>query len=132
MTVPRFDIHTDHFHPSSETMLPADLHTSSSFYVTWFFYYVNWALWTPDIPLALPFTASNLSTTRYILRVLLVYQNFVFLKSACLILDYLIHDAEDNGVDKAYSSHSHQAQQEEVGITVQLEVGGLWVKDGAH
>lgn len=73
----------------------------------------------------------TLPTTCYILRVLLLYQNF-FLRSAFLILHYLIHDAEDNGVDKTYSSHSHQAQQEEVGITVQLEVGGLWVKDGAH
>lgn len=41
-------------------------------------------------------------------------------------------DAEDDGVDKAYSGHAHQTQQEEVGIAIQLEVGGFWVKDGAH
>lgn len=45
---------------------------------------------------------------------------------------YLIHDAEDDGVDKTDASHSHQAQQEEVGVVVQLEVGGLGVEDGAH
>lgn len=57
-------------------------------------------------------------------------------QNICLIhsvyLDYLVHDAEDNGVYEADSSHSHQTQQEEVGITVQLEVGGFGVKYGAH
>lgn len=46
--------------------------------------------------------------------------------------DYLINDAENDGVDKAYSSHSHQTQEKEVGITIQLEVGGFRVKDRAH
>lgn len=48
------------------------------------------------------------------------------------VTDYLIHDAENDGVDKAYSSHSHQTQEKEVGITIQLEVGGFRVKDRAH
>lgn len=47
-------------------------------------------------------------------------------------LHYLVHDTEYNGVNKADSSHSHQTQQEEVGIAVQLEVGGFGIKDGAH
>jgi len=50
----------------------------------------------------------------------------------CPLLDYLVHDTEDNGVYKADSSHSHQTQQEEVGITIQLKVGGFGIKDGAH
>lgn len=48
------------------------------------------------------------------------------------VAQYLVHDAEDDGVDKADASYSHQAQQEEVGVAVQLEVGGLGVQDGAH
>lgn len=47
-------------------------------------------------------------------------------------LHYLVHDTEYNGVNKADSSHSHQTHQEEVGIAVQLEVGGFRIKDGAH
>lgn len=46
--------------------------------------------------------------------------------------NYLIHDTENDGVDKAYSSHSHQTQEKEVGVAIQLEVGGFWVKDWAH
>lgn len=48
------------------------------------------------------------------------------------VAQYLVHDAEDDGVDKADASYSHQAQQEEVGVAVQLEVRGLGVEDGAH
>ena len=50
----------------------------------------------------------------------------------CPPVHHLVYDAEDNRVDKADSSYSHQTQQEEVGITVQLEVGGFGIQDGAH
>lgn len=43
-----------------------------------------------------------------------------------------MNDAERNRVYKAYYSHAHQTQQEEVGITIQLEVSGFGVQDGAH
>lgn len=56
----------------------------------------------------------------------------VAIHSTSHILDYLVHDTKGDGVDKANSSHSHQTQQEEVGIAVQLEVGGFWIKDGSH
>ena len=45
---------------------------------------------------------------------------------------HLFHDAQDDGVDEADGGHAHQAQEEEVGVVVQLEVRGLGVEDGAH
>ena len=48
------------------------------------------------------------------------------------LLGYLVHDTEDDGVDEADPCHPHQAQQEQVSIVVQLEVGGFRVEDGAH
>lgn len=47
-------------------------------------------------------------------------------------MHYPIHDTEDNWVNEADSSHSHETQQKEVGVTIQLEVGGFGIKDGAH
>ena len=46
--------------------------------------------------------------------------------------NYLVDDAEHDGVDEPDHGHAHQAQQEEVGVAVQLEVRGLGVQDGAH
>lgn len=45
---------------------------------------------------------------------------------------YLVEDADDDGVQEPDARHTHQAEQEEVGLAVELEVGGLWVQDGAH
>lgn len=45
---------------------------------------------------------------------------------------YLVHHAEDDGVDESDRCHSHQAQQKEVGVSVELEVSGFGVEDGAH
>lgn len=45
---------------------------------------------------------------------------------------HLVHDTEDDGVDEADPRHPHQAQQEQISIAVQLEVGGFGVQDGAH
>lgn len=45
---------------------------------------------------------------------------------------HLVDDAEDDGVEEADASHAHQAQQELVGVAVQLEVSGLGVEDGPH
>ena len=45
---------------------------------------------------------------------------------------YLVHYAEDDGVDEADPCHPHQTQQEQVGVSVQLEVCGFGVEDGAH
>lgn len=47
-------------------------------------------------------------------------------------VQYLVYDAEDDGVDEANAGHSHQTEQEEIGISVQLEVSGLGVQDGAY
>lgn len=59
-------------------------------------------------------------------------RTLAFVQSARHLQMYLVQNTENNGVDKANSSHSHQTQQEEVGITVQFEVGGFWVKNRAH
>lgn len=45
---------------------------------------------------------------------------------------YLAHDTEDNGVDEADPCDPDQTQQEQVSITVQLEVRGFRVEDGAY
>lgn len=47
-------------------------------------------------------------------------------------LSHLVDDAEDDGVEEADASHAHQAQQELVGVTVQLEVSGFGVEDGSY
>lgn len=51
---------------------------------------------------------------------------------ASRMAEYLVHDTEDDGVDEANQSHSYQTQEKEVGVAIQLEVGGFWVKDRAH
>lgn len=45
---------------------------------------------------------------------------------------YLVEDADDDGVEEADARHAHQAEQKQVGLAVELEVGGLRVQDGAH
>lgn len=45
---------------------------------------------------------------------------------------HLVKDADDDGVEEADAGHAHQAEQEQVGLAVELKVGGLWVQDGAH
>lgn len=44
---------------------------------------------------------------------------------------YLVNDADDYGVEKSDPRHAHQAEQEHVGISVELEICRLWVQDGA-
>lgn len=51
--------------------------------------------------------------------------------TACAI-QYLVNDAEDDGVDEADPRHPHQAQEEQVRVPIQLEVCGFGVEDGAH
>lgn len=48
------------------------------------------------------------------------------------LMSYLVHDTEDNSVDEADSRHPNQTQQEQISITVQLEVCLFRVEDGAH
>ena len=38
---------------------------------------------------------------------------------------HVVSDAEHDGVDEADSCHGHQTQEEEVGVPVQLEIGGF-------
>lgn len=45
---------------------------------------------------------------------------------------HLAHDTEDDGVDEADACHPDQTQQEQVSITVQLEVCGFGEEDGAY
>lgn len=45
---------------------------------------------------------------------------------------YLAHDAEDNSVDEADGCHPHQTQQEQISVTVKLEIRGFGMEDGAH
>lgn len=47
-------------------------------------------------------------------------------------MSYLVHDTEDNSVDEADSRHPNQTQQEQISITVELEVCLFRVEDGAH
>ena len=58
--------------------------------------------------------------------------NIVPIAKAIHSSNYLVYDTEYDGVDEPDPGHAHQAQQEEVGVPVQLEVRGLGVDDGAH
>lgn len=45
---------------------------------------------------------------------------------------YPAHDAEHDGVDEADPCNPDQTQQEQVRVSIQLEVCGFGVQDGAH
>ena len=45
---------------------------------------------------------------------------------------YLAHNTEGNGVDEADPRDPDQTQEEQIRITIQLEVRGFRVENGAH